>query len=88
MHLVSLLQFVIFRGSPHSFGAASKVFLSPDFVGQMHFCFLVPSRNSISIARIEIMNNMQLIIGVVKSFRAKDAIAIPVSIQMKYFIQV
>lgn len=72
------INFIFSRESSQT-NSATKVFLSIDFVGQMHFCYLIPSRSQLSIARLEVTNNLQLIIGVVKSFRAKDAIAIPVS---------
>lgn len=60
---------------------ASSVFISCDFVGQKHLCYLVPARCQLFCARLEKTNEEKpdIILGSVTVIPAKDAAYLPVN---------
>lgn len=61
-------------------GPASSVFISCDFVGQRHLCYLVPNRGQLFCAKLEKTNedNPDIILGSMTVILARDAAYLPV----------
>lgn len=59
---------------------ASRVFITTDLTGQVYFCYLISSQCSLFLVRLERSNDAdRMILGMVTTMSAKDAINLPVS---------
>lgn len=61
--------------------AASVVFISCDFVGQKHLCYLISSQSQLFCAKLDKTNESrpEVILGSTTIIPAKDASSLPVS---------
>ena len=58
------------------------MFLTTDLIGQTYFCYLIQSQCRLCLVRLEKSNDPeQVILGMVTTITAKDAINLPVSFQ-------
>ena len=62
-----------------SLATASKVFISYDFIGQLHLYYFVLSKSQLSIVRIETGNKHTPSFQLSKNMRVKDVVSVPVS---------
>ena len=63
---------------------ASRIFLTTDLIGQTYFCYIVKTQFRLYLVRLEKPNEPeQIILGMVTTIAAKDAINLPVSLLNK-----
>lgn len=60
-------------------GPATKVFLCDDLTGQNYLCYLLPSKQQLSMVKLDFSSCENFIFGVFTSISAKDAVPVPVS---------
>lgn len=59
-------------------GPASNVFLCDDLTGQNYLCYLLPSKQQLSMVKLDFSSCENFIFGVFTSVSAKDAVPVPV----------
>lgn len=59
---------------------ASRVFITTDLIGQTYLCYLMQNQYRLYLIRLEKSNDPdEIIMGMVTTISAKDAISLPVS---------
>lgn len=71
----------MFNFRESSIEQASRIFLTTDVIGQTYFCYNVSSQFRLHLVRLEKSNDPErIIMGMVTTIVAKDAINLPVSL--------
>lgn len=84
--VVFLIDFLWFSRDGTFVGPASKAFFCDDLTGQNYLCYLLPTKLQLCMVKLDFSHNGNFIFGVFTSMSARDAVPVPVSCVLVFWL--